>query len=325
MRIGIIGAGHIAEKMSRTTREMKGTTAYAVASRSLEKARNFASEWGFEKAYGSYRELCDDPDVELVYVATPHSHHLDPVKMALNAGKPVLCEKSFAANAREASEMIGLSHEKGVFLCEAMWTRFLPLSLKISELLKSGVIGEPKSLYANLSYPVSWKPRLQKAELAGGALLDLGVYCINFARMYFGVDIERIESTCLKGGENDAVDMQETITMVYRDGRIANLQSSALCASARTGMICGTEGYLMVDNINCPELVTVFNKNHEPVAEYHNPEPMITGFEYEVRACIDSIKAGRIESEFITHDETLAIMEIMDSLRKSWGVVFPMD
>ena len=144
--IGIIGTGWIAEKMAITLGGMRGVSRYAVASRSKEKAEQFAREWQFTKAYGSYEELADDPDVDLVYIATPHSHHYSQARMCIAKGKPVLCEKAFTANARQAEDLLAYAKEQGVFITEAIWTRYMPLSLKIQELVKSGVIGTPYTL-----------------------------------------------------------------------------------------------------------------------------------------------------------------------------------
>ena len=154
VKIGIIGTGWIAEKMAITLEGMEGVEAYAVASRQLQTACDFADRWGFTRTYGSYEEMLDDEEVELVYIATPHSHHFEHARMSLLKGKAVLCEKAFTANARQAAELLKLAEEKKVFLTEAIWTRYMPLSLKIRELLEEGVIGTPYTLSANLGYVI---------------------------------------------------------------------------------------------------------------------------------------------------------------------------
>lgn len=319
-RIGIIGAGHIAEKMAATIAGMDNAEAYAVASRELGKARDFADRWGFTKAYGSYEELADDPLVELIYVATPHSLHHRHVMMCLEKGKPVLCEKAFMLNASEAKEAIGLARSRGVFLAEAIWTRYMPSRRYIKKIIDSGEIGVPSLLTAHLSYPVSHKERIIRPELGGGALLDLGVYCINFALMNFGDNISEITSVCTKS--ETGMDMTDNITIAYRDGRTAVLTSSALCADDRQGIIRGDRGYIVVDNINNPLHIELYDRSHELVRTYDMP-PQITGFEYEVQACMDAIKAGKTEPEAMPHSEITKVMEIMDSLRADWGVRFP--
>ena len=322
MRIGIIGAGHIAGKVSKTLRQMDEVRCYAVAARELWRAAAFAGENGFEKSYGSYEALVRDPEVELVYVATPHSFHYPHVKLALEHGKHVLCEKSFMLNAREAEELTTLARQKGLLLAEAIWTRYMPFSKTIKEVVDSGVIGNARMLSANLGYAVDWKERLIKPELGGGALLDLGVYCLNFALMYFGSDIADIRTACVKG--ESGVDMQETIALIYRDGRIANLHATAWCATDRQGVISGDKGFLVVDNINNPTSATAWDRYGQQLGHWEAPA-RISGFEYEFLACRDAIAAGQCETADMPHGETLKVMRLMDALRAQWGVRFPGD
>lgn len=321
-RIGIIGAGHIAEKMAATINGMPEAEAYAVASRQYGKAAAFAGRFGFAKAFGSYEALVEDPDVDLVYVATPHSLHYDHVRLCLGHGKAVLCEKSFMANAREAEEVTRISEENNVFLAEAIWTRYMPFRKTLRDIVDSGAIGRPMMLSAHLGYPVADKERLVRPELGGGALLDLGVYAINFALMMFGNDIADITSSCTKS--DTGVDLQNSIIFRYADGRIADLQSTALCASDRQGIVCGDRGYIVCDNINNMLKADLYDAGHALVGTYNAPA-QITGFEYQVRACIDAIREGRNETQYMPHSETLRVMKIMDSLRNSWGVRFPND
>ena len=321
-KIGIIGCGGIAKKMAATLGKMKEVQRYAVASRNQEKAQAFANEWGFEKAYGSYEELANDPQVDLIYIATPHAMHYDNARMCIEKGKPVLCEKAFTANARQAEELLSFAHEKKVFITEAIWTRYMPLSLTIQDLLKKGVIGTPYTLSANLSYPISDKERIIRPELAGGALLDIGVYTLNFAAMAFGDDIAETHAACQKTATG--VDAQESITLFYKDGKMATLQSSIYAQSDRMGVISGDKGHLIVENINCPESVRVVDREYKTVAVYQAPEH-ITGYEYQVYASIEAIEKGWLESPYMPHAETLRIMRQMDNLRKEWGVVYPCD
>lgn len=319
-RVGILGAGHIAEKMAWTLTQMPEAEAYAVASRSIEKAQYFLDKYGFQKAYGSYEELIDDPHVELIYIATPHSFHHRHVRMCLEKGKPVLCEKAFMLNKAQAQDVIDLARENNVFLAEAIWTRYEPSRRILDEIIASGEIGTPTFLKASLSYPVANKERLRKAELGGGALLDLGVYCINFALMNFGSDIESIKSTCIRNEEG--MDMQESFTFQYKDGRTAMLAASVLCADDRQGIVSGEKGYVIADNINNPLRFDIYRRGAEHVRTVEVPQ-QISGFEYQVQACIDAIRAGKIEPDAMPHDEILRVLEIMDGLRKEWGVEFP--
>lgn len=320
--IGIIGAGWIAEKMAQAVTPLEGYEIHAIASRSLDKAREFAGRWNIAKAYGSYEEMVSDPEIDLVYIATPHSHHFQHALLALEHGKPVLVEKSFTANARQAQILLETAERKGIFITEAMWTRYMPLSHKIQEIMDSGIIGEPRILTATLCYMMEHKERIVKAELCGGALLDLGVYVLNFARMYFGKDIVRTVTNCHLGPEG--MDMHESISLSYADGRMANLQAGALCLNDRQGIISGTEGYIRIDNINCPEVVEVY-RNYELVRRYTKADGMINGYEYQVIECRRCIESGLTESPMMPHEEILDIMRQMDALRAEWGVVYPMD
>lgn len=323
MKIGIIGAGWIAQKMAMSLQSKpNGCECYAIASRSIDKAKAFAEQWSMPKAYGSYDELINDEDVDLVYIATPHSHHYAVTRKALENHKPCLVEKAFMANAHETEELLTLAKENGVFITEAIWTRYMPLSHKIKEVMESGIIGKPRILTATLCYMMEEKERIVRPELCGGALLDLGVYCLNFARMYFGTDITRTITNCHLGPTG--MDLHECISLSYADGRMANLQSGALCLNDRQGIISGTEGYIRVDNVNCSELVEVY-RNYELVATYRKPDDMITGYEYQVFECKRCLEQGLLESPMMPHAETLAIMQQMDSLRKEWGVKYPMD
>ena len=299
--------------MAATLGGMKGVKRYAVASRTLEKAQAFAGKWEFAKAYGSYEELVSDPEVDLIYIATPHAMHYDNARMCIEKGKPVLCEKAFTANARQAAELL---------LTEAIWTRYMPLSLKIRELLEEGVIGTPYTLSANLGYVIDRKERILRPELAGGALLDLGVYLLNFAAMYFGKEVASVHSVCQK--TDTGVDAQENITLLFQDGKMAALQASIHAVTDRMGVISGDKGHLIVENINNPQSVRILDANYQTVAVYEAPR-QITGYEYQVYASLEAIEKGWLESPYMPHAETLRIMQQMDTLRKEWGVIYPCD
>ena len=184
MRVGIIGTGWIAEKAAITLNGLDTCEAYAVGSRKKETAEAFAAKWNIPKAYGSYSELLNDPDVDLVYVGTPHSHHYDVTREAILAGKPCLVEKAFMANARQTKEILDLAYEKKVFIAEAIWTRYQPVVGTMRQLIADGRIGIPHLITATLGYSMGNKPRIMRPDLCGGALLDLGVYALNFVRMF---------------------------------------------------------------------------------------------------------------------------------------------
>ena len=322
MRIGIIGAGWIAEKAAITLNGLANCEAYAIASRSIEKAETFAKQWEMKKAYGSYAELITDPDVDLVYVATPHSHHYDVTREALLANKPCLVEKAFMANYRQAKEIVDLSRERGVFLAEAIWTRYQPAVKMVRDLISSGRVGTPRLVTATLGYSMGDKPRIMRPDLCGGALLDLGVYALNFVRMFFDADIVSMESQCVKS--QTGMDLTNAMSLVLSDGVLCNLQSSAACVGDNIGVIAGTDGNLIIDNINNPQKITVNTHNREFVEDIHVPK-QITGYEYQFVACRQALIDGLLEPREMPLEETLYIMELMDGFRKKWGVRYPMD
>lgn len=322
LRVGIIGAGWIAEKAAITLNGLQECECYAIASRSLEKAEAFAKQWKVKKAYGSYSELISDADVDLVYVATPHSHHYDVTKEALLAGKPCLVEKAFMANLKQSTEIVQLAHERKVFLAEAIWTRYQPAVKIVRDLIESGRIGTPRLVTATLGYSMGDKPRIMRPDLCGGALLDLGVYALNFVRMFFPCAIESMESQCVKS--KTGMDLTNAISLVLENGMLCNLQSSAACVGDNIGVIAGTDGNLIIDNINNPQKITVNTHDRVFVEDIHVPQ-QITGYEYQFIACRDALIKGLLEPVVMPHEETLYIMQLMDSLRGKWGVHYPMD
>ncbi len=322
INVAIMGAGNIGGVMANTLNKMKGVKCYAVASRNKEKADEFAKKYGCKKAYGSYEELVQDKKVNLIYIATPHSEHYENARLCIENGKAVLCEKAFTANAAQAEALISFAREKNVLIAEAMWTRYMPMLQTIKDVLSSGVIGVPTMLTANLGYVIKGVSRLTDPALAGGALLDVGVYTINFASMIFGTEVKKVSSVCTY--TKSGVDEQNSITMLFEDGKMAVLNSSMLSLSDRKGIIHGTKGFLVVENINNFESVTVYNTNYEKVEKYNRPK-QISGYEYEVEACIKALQNGEIECLQMPHEETIRIMKLMDNLRYEWGIKFPFE
>ena len=317
MNVGIIGAGHIAEKMATTLAQMDDMRCLAIASRSLEKAQAFAARFGIPRAYGSYDDLLADPDIGLVYIATPHSCHFDNTRRAILAGKPCLVEKSFMANAAEAAAIIALAHQEGVFLAEAIWPRYMPVREIAREVLASGIIGKPVMATASLAYNVSEKERIVRPELGGGALLDLGVYLLTFTRMYLDAPVARLNTACIKAPSG--VDATEQITLILEDGSMASLQCSAWSQGDNRGVIAGTTGYLEFDDLINPRHLLVCRKRHIVERDIALP-PQLTGFEYQLRACRGAIAAGLLEPPQMPHAEILYIMHLMDRLRGEWGM-----
>lgn len=327
--VAILGAGNIARQMAKTLRLMKArgdkVELYAVGSRDKARAEAFAQAEGFAKAYGSYEELLRDDGVDLVYIATPHSHHGEQIEQCVTHGKAVLCEKAFTATAAQAEHALALAKEKGVLVTEAIWTRYVPMRRMLDDLLASGAIGTPRVLTANLGYTIYDKERIRRPELAGGALLDVGVYVLNFAAMVFGTQVERMESSVRL--MDTGVDMQESITLHYADGRMAELMATAACNTSRRCWIYGDQGCAEVDNVNNPRRITLYANANDPasVTRVIDAPPQLTGYEYEVLACLRALETGALECPEMPHAETLRIMRWMDTLRHSWDMRYPFE
>lgn len=322
MKLGIIGPGAIADIVVSALVEVKCIERYAVASRSLEKAEGFARKFGFQKAFGSYEAMLSDPEVELVYVATPHSHHYEHMMLCLEHGKHVICEKAFTMNAEQAEKIRAFAAERKLYVAEAIWTRYMPSRDMIQKTIDSGIIGTPNTLTANLSYAITHKKRILDPALAGGALLDIGIYGLNFAVMHFGKDIQRIESSVQM--TDTGVDGMESITIFYNDGRMAVLTHSVYARSDRKGIIHGDKGYIVVENINNPTSISVYDSNDALVSCQQVP-PQINGYEYEFMEAVERIECGETESASMPMEETVYMMEMMDSLRSQWGMVYPQE
>jgi predicted dehydrogenase len=322
MKVGIIGTGWIAEKAAITLNGLDNCEAYAVGSRQQETADAFAAKWNIPKAYGSYTELIADKDIDLVYIGTPHSHHYDVTRQAIMAGKPCLVEKAFMANATQAQDIIRLAHEKQVFLAEAIWTRYQPAVGIVRKLMADGRIGQPRMVTATLGYSMGNKPRIMRPDLCGGALLDLGVYALNFVRMFCDADIESIDGHCVKS--DTGMDLTNAITIILKDGILANVQSSAQCVGDNIGVIAGTQGNIIIDNINNPQTITLNGPDRTFVETIHVPQ-QITGYEYQFLACRQALIDKLTEPREMPHAETLYVMQLMDELRRKWGVRYPMD
>ena len=326
--IAILGCGSIAYAMAKTLRMMRDqgeeVRLYAAASRDKAKAEAFCKSEGFEVAYGSYEEMADDPNVDLVYIASPHSHHGEHMKLCVSRGKAVLCEKAFTANAQQAREVLSLAKEKNVLVAEAIWTRYMPSRKIIHDLIAAGELGELRLLEANLHYPIEHIHRIRVPELAGGALLDVGVYPINFCSMFFGNDYVKIDSSVQL--METGVDRQESMTLYYADGRMASLTAGTTCRSDRRCLIAGTKGCLTVDNVNNPLRITLYKAEEDFAIPHDIPVPQqLTGYEYQVRACMEAMKKGEIECPDMPHSESIRVMEIMDELRAQWGVKYPFE
>ena len=322
VKLGILGAGKISTTVAATLVQLEELEVLAVASRSLTKAEAFAGQFGIPRAYGSYEQMLQDPEIELVYIATPHSHHYAHMLLAISHGKAVICEKAFTLNAAQAREVREAAKNAGVYCAEAIWPRYMPSRKMIDDLLSGGIIGKVNTLTANLSYVIYDKERIIRPELAGGALLDIGVYGLNFALMHFGENIARMESSVQM--TETGVDGMETITLFYENGTMAVLTHSIYARSDRKGIIHGEKGYIVVENINNPQSVTVYDLE-DRVVETHEIPPQISGYEYEFAEAVRCIREGKTGSEFMPLERSIFLMELMDRIRRGGGMVYPQE
>lgn len=330
VNVAILGAGRIAQAMANTLVKMASdpryadlVNPYAVAARDGERARTFADRYGIGVSYGSYEELVADPNVDLVYIATPHSLHAEQAMLCIEAGKATLVEKSFAANEAQARTVLDAAQKARVLCTEAIWTRYMPSRAMIDEIVDAGIIGEVRSLSADLSYPTTGKARMTDPALAGGALLDVGVYPLNFIDMAMrGRAPERVETSYVT--YETGVDEQNATTLYYAGNVMATATSSMSAVGDRLGVIRGTEGYVVCENINNVERIGVFGRDHRPVVTRDVPE-QLTGYEYEVAAAARALLAGKTECEEMPHADTLRIMALMDRIRGAWGLRFPFE
>ncbi|MBA4410230.1 MAG: Gfo/Idh/MocA family oxidoreductase [Bacteroidota bacterium] len=318
----ILGCGKIARKFVTDLKLLPNARLYASASRSIENAQNFASELGFEKAYGSYEDMVNDPEVDVVYIASPHSHHCEHTLLCLNHQKAVLCEKAFALNSREVHLMIEAARKNNTFLMEAFWTMFQPSFLKAMEIIRSGELGALKLVRADLAFNAEFNPekRLYNVNLGGGSLLDIGIYPIFMSLMTLGKpsEIQTMASFCSTGAE-------ESIMMSFRypGGEMASLVSSFAAFSGTQTEFWFENGFIRLNRrFYTPTTLTFWKIQEE--------EKVITfekgaGFGYELEAAhvMDCLDAGKIESELMPWSVSSDLMEIMDRVRKDAGIVFP--
>lgn len=320
MKVGIMGAGNIAAIMTKTIQGMEDVTCCAIASRSKEKAELFAKKYQLAQAYATYEELVTNSDAELIYIATPHSEHFDNVKLCIEHGKPVLCEKAFMLNAAQAKEIIALAKEKRIFLAEAIWTRYMPSRTLINDIIERGELGTVTSLTANLAYDINELPRLYDPLLAGGALLDVGIYPLTFASMVMGDNIVKITSTCTF--TKTGVDEQNAVILEYPGNKLAVLHSGMLCASDQYGIVHGTNGFLIAKNINNVTSIEVYDASRALKYVVDVPK-QITGYEYELAACKRALENGQLSCKEAPLEQSIHMMELMDTIRKQWGLRYP--
>ena len=310
---GIIGTGKIANKFALALKHVPGTSIKAVASREKSRAETFAAQHNVQKTYGSYLELAEDAEVEVVYVATPHVFHFENTMMCLNHNKAVLCEKPFAMNYEEVRQMVELARKKNLFLMEALWTRFFPGTLKILELIKNDAIGEIKYIRSDFGFKASFDPdgRLFNKALGGGSLLDIGIYPVFIALMTMGVP-EKVMSDAIIGSTN----VDDSISMVfkYKNGSLATLSSTFMANMPIETDICGTKGMIRIPKPWFMSRTFSLILNDGTKEDFNN-EFICNGYEYEAMEVNNCLRQGKTESSVLTHEFSIELIRLLDEVR----------
>jgi predicted dehydrogenase len=318
IRWGILAPGGICKAFANAVNAHTQSTIVATGSRSLERAQAFADEFDAGTAYGSYEELVADPNVDAVYVASPHTYHRDHALLAIEAGKHVLLEKPFALNVSQAREIVDAARAKGVFCMEAMWTRHLPHVLELREVIARGDIGEVVSIQADHGQQLTHIERLMNPELAGGSLLDLGVYPISFTHDLLGVP----DSITSVGQLTDSgVDGQVSVILNYGSRAQATLHTTLWAQTPTTAVIAGTEGRIEVEgDFYRPSSFTVKRKDG---TSWSFDGDFPNGYAFEAAETANRITAGDTESPRMTLDSTLEVMATLDEVRAQIGLAYP--
>jgi len=324
IRWGILSTGHIAGRFADALKMLPDAELYAVASRTQKNANDFAERHGIPKAYGSYEALAEDSELDVIYIGTPHTFHLENAVMCMRAGKAVLCEKALTINAREAEEMIAVAREEDVFLMEAMITRHVPLIKKVMLWIMAGRIGKVRIVRASRCArgKFSHEARHLNPDLGGGSLLDVGVYVISFASMIFGKPPEEVFGFGHIGDYGS--DEQGAALLKYDDGAIADLIFALRTNAVNDAFIYGTEGYIKLDEVFAiPHKATLYIDNRE-VDTIEEPTEE-SALSYEAKEVMRCLHLGLKESPLMTLDESLQIMGIMDKIRKPWKLKYSND
>lgn len=318
---GIIGCGSIANKFAEALRGTEGCILYAAAARDKQRAGVFASKWGFEKSYGSYRALAGDNEVDIIYVATPHSYHYAHTKLCLEAGKHVLCEKPFTVHADQLKVLTEMARERKLFLMEALWSRFLPGIIKSAELIEKGEIGDIVCLEADfgLRFPYDPLHRLYNPHLAGGALLDLGIYPLYLSLFLLGKpDVIKAHSLL----DHNKIDLTTSIITQSSSGSLSNLSTTVRANTPVKAKIVGTEGTIEFDSwwFTPGNLTLISASKEKQLFEF---PPLINGYEYEIIETVRCLREGKTESDIMPHAFSQLLMETMDQIREITGISYP--
>ncbi len=324
IRWGIIGAGRISTKFAAALSALQGTEITAIASRSQDKADQFAKSFQIKKAYASYEELVKDPEIDVVYIGTPHTEHKANTELCIRNGKAVLCEKPFTLNEKDTKYLISLAREYNVFLMEAMWTKFMPVTKTVKAWLQEKRIGKVKYMDITFGYNGGYdvNGRLLNPELAGGALLDVGIYPLTYTIHMMDKLPEQISSTAYLG--QTKVDEVNAISMRFEDGAIARLGSSVTVDMHNQAVIIGDQGRIVVPNFWKAEAAELYDKDGTLINTYEVPF-IVNGYEYEAEAVNDCLRSNKKECDLLPLADTLEVMKLMDHMRKDWGLIYPQE
>lgn len=318
VRFGILGPGKIANRFTDSFVHVPDAEVVAIASRDPERARAFAEKHAIARHYDSYEKLVNDPEVDIIYVATPHPFHFENTLYCLRAGKAVLCEKPLAMNFRQAKEMIDTARQKNVFLMEGMWSRFFPTTNKVLEALQAGTIGELKFLEADFGFsaPVNLENRVYNLALGGGAQLDVGVYPLFLALLILGkpVEVKAFSELATTGA-----DATTSVLMKFNGGRLAHIYSSIITDSPKTAHLLGTEGRITISAPWHKSQEIIVRMNSGESNHYSFPHSG-NGFEFQVAAVAQCIRDGKKECDLMPHSLSLIMAETADEILRQGGV-----
>lgn len=323
VRWGVIGPGRIAAKFAEALSAVDGSELHGVASRSRARATAFADRYGAKASYHGYDDLAADDAVDAVYVATPHRFHFENVMLCLKAGKHVLCEKPLAVNETQAAEMVREARARGLVLMEALWTRFLPIYREVRAWLNNGRIGDVRLAHSAFSVQIGRDPngRLLNMDLAGGALLDLGVYNIAISQWLFGSEPKAVGAVGYLG--ETGVDEIVSGTLDYGSGRMSQFVCGFLANMDNDLRIYGTRGQIRIhDPFWGAVTATLTSRGNETTV---SRSPARNGFEYQIAAVVECIREGRVESDVMPHAHSLANARLMDQIRSKIGLVYPFE
>jgi len=320
---GILGPGRIAHEFAKGLQVIDDASLYAVASSKMERAQEFANQYGGAKLYNSYKALVNDPEVDGVYIATPHRFHFENTILCLNAGKPVLCEKPLTVNAGETRKLIETAQKNKVFLMEALWSRFLPIYSVIRQWLDDKTIGDISLMVGTFGFnaPKEKDDRWQNPELAGGTLLDMGIYPIAISQWVMGTQPKSFVAMAHIG--STGVDELTTFSLQYENGTISQSHSSFLSNHVNDFLIYGSKGMIRIQPAFWASTQATLTVNDQ---ESTVSRPLRAGgFEYQTEEALRCIRAGLLESPGMSHADTLANMELMDGIRAQIGLKYPFE